>query len=62
MALWVAGTLLVLCIAGIVGVTLHMRKQDKKGLHIVGVVLLTLCSLVLCGYLVLSGILLYNIR
>ena len=62
MALWVAGTLLVLCITGIVGVTLHMRKQDKKGLHIAGVVLLALCSLVLCSYLVMGGIFLYNIR
>lgn len=62
MELWVAGILLILCITGIVGVTLHMRKKDKKGLHVAGIILLALCGLILCGYLVMGGILLYNIR
>lgn len=62
MELWVAGILLILCIAGIVGMTLHMRKKDKKGLYVAGIVFLALCSLVLCGYLVMGGILVYNIR
>lgn len=62
MGFWLAGILLILCIAGIVGITLHMRKKNKKGLHAVGIVLLALCGLALCGYLILGGILLYNIR
>lgn len=62
MELWLAGILLILCMTGIVGMTLYMRKKNKKRLHTAGVILLALCSLALCGYLIVSGILLYAIQ
>lgn len=62
MEFWLAGILLILCITGIVGITMHMRKKNKKGLSAVGIALLALCGLALFAYLILSGIMVSGIR
>lgn len=62
MQLWIAGVFLLLCLAGIAGVSLHMRKREKKGLHIAGITVLAFFILVLCGYLFLTGIFIDTIK
>jgi hypothetical protein len=60
--LWIAGALLILCVAGMISLSLQMRKSAKKSLFIVGTVILGLCSLVVCVYLILGGIMVSGIR